>query len=51
MAFMKLLQADSVVSGGFAFNVVFSWWEIILAVMVIVFVIYLIKRKRKTVSR
>lgn len=44
---MKLLQADSVVSGGFYFKAVFNWWDIILAIMLIIFVIYLIRRKRK----
>jgi hypothetical protein len=42
---MKLL--DDVVSGGFAFRLVLKWWEIALFVLLIVAVIYLIRRRRK----
>jgi hypothetical protein len=43
----KLLQADSVVSGGFYFKAVANWWELVIVVIVIALVIYLIKRERK----
>ncbi|MEO6850710.1 MAG: hypothetical protein ABI203_03390 [Mucilaginibacter sp.] len=42
-----LLQADSVVSNGFYFKAIFNWWEITLIIILIVFVIYFIKRRRK----
>jgi hypothetical protein len=41
-----LLQADSVVSSGFSFRLVFNWWEILALIVIIISLVYLIKRKR-----
>jgi hypothetical protein len=46
--FIGILQADFVVSGGFAFKAVINWWEIaILLIVVIAIVMYRRRKKRK----
>ncbi|WP_295669263.1 hypothetical protein [uncultured Mucilaginibacter sp.] len=41
---MELFAED--VSDGYAFHLVFNWWEIALFTLVIVLVIYFIRKRR-----
>jgi len=44
--FYPILQA-SPVSDGFYFKAIFTWWQILAVIAVIVLIIYLIRKKRK----
>ncbi len=44
--FNPMLQA-SPVSDGFYFKAIFTWWQILTIIAVIILIIYLVKKKRK----
>jgi len=51
MSFIKLLQADSVVSGSLYINAVTNWWEIALLIIIIIAIVIYSKRKRRKLNR
>lgn len=42
-----MTKNDSFIDEGYAFRVQISWWEVLFGLAVIIFIIYLIKRKSK----
>jgi len=38
---------DNVIDENWSFHINITWWEILLTISIVTFVIYLIKRKRK----